>query len=133
MHISKISLVAGVGGFWVNDQPAIQMGAEPDGFFFKGSPISPGFSSIREPSVAYCVMIELADGQVAYGDCVTVLNAGYAGRPLPLRPDNMPRVAGMLSDLYDGKTFRGFRDSAALLEDMGLERDIATPIAYGVS
>lgn len=106
---------------------------EPDGFFFKGRPVTPGFDSIREPSVAYCVMVELADGSMAYGDCVTVLNAGYAGRPRPLRVENMPQAAKALARLYDGKSFQGFRDAVALLDDLGLERDQATPIAYGVS
>lgn len=133
LKIKRISLVPGIGGFWVNDQPAIQTGAEPDGFFFKGKPVSPGFSSIREPSIAYCVMVELADGLMAYGDCVTVLNAGYAGRPRPLRTENLPQAATTLSGLFDGKTFRGFRDAAALLNDLGMEKDQATPIAYGVS
>lgn len=133
LQIKRISLVPGIGGFWVNDQPAIQTGAEPDGFFFKGKPVSPGFTSIREPSIAYCVMVELGDGLMAYGDCVTVLNAGYAGRPRPLRTENLPQAAKTLSRLFDGKTFRGFRDAAALLDDLGLEKDQATPIAYGVS
>src|SRR5690606_5410697 len=133
LRISRISLVPGIGGFWVNDQPAIQMGAEPDGFFFKGKPVSPGFSSIREPSVAYCVMVELDYGQMAYGDCDTVLNAGYAGRPRPLRTENIPRMAELFAFMYDGKAFNGFRDAVALLDQMELERDVATPVAYGVS
>src|SRR5690606_12110914 len=81
----------------------------------------------------YCVMIELADGLMAYGDCVTVLNAGYAGRPRPLRAENMPQAAKALGRLYDGKAFTGFRDSVALLDELDLEGDQVTPIAYGVS
>ncbi|MFW7343355.1 methylaspartate ammonia-lyase [Pollutimonas sp. H1-120] len=133
LEIRKVTLVPGIGGFWVNDQPAIQTGAEADGFFFKGKPVTPGFSAIREPSVAYCIMVELADGRVAYGDCVTVLNAGYAGRPPPLRTENLPRVEAALAAMYNAKKFKGFRQAAALLDDLDLEKELLTPVAYGMS
>ncbi len=131
--IARISLALGIGGFWVNDQPAIQAGAEPDGFFFRGNPLSQGFEAIREPSVAYCVSIELAGGQLAYGDCTTVLNAGYAGRPQPLRAANLPRVQADLKAAFDGKSFPSFRDAAKCLETLELEQTLAIPVAFGVS
>ncbi|HWL30223.1 MAG TPA: methylaspartate ammonia-lyase [Burkholderiaceae bacterium] len=133
IEIAKIKVVPGIGGFWVNDQPAIQTGAEADGFFFKGAPITPGFSAIREPSVAFCIIIELSDGQLAYGDCTTVLNAGYAGRPRPLRADDLPRVQAALAAKFEGRKFAGFRTAAALLDELELERDLLTPVAFGVS
>lgn len=133
IEIARVRVVQGIGGFWVNDQPAIQMGAEPDGFFFKGSPVSPGFSSIREPSVAYCIVIELSDGQMAFGDCVTVLNAGYAGRPRPILAENLDAVQKTLSSAYEGKRFSGFREAAALLDNLDLDADVARPVAFGVS
>jgi methylaspartate ammonia-lyase len=78
-------------------------------------------------------MIELADGRVAYGDCVTVLNAGYAGRPPPLRTENLPRVEAVLAAAYNAKKFKGFREAAALLDDLNLEKELLTPVAFGVS
>ncbi len=133
IDIKRITLVQGIGGFWVNDQPAIQLGAAADGFFFKGPAQSPGFSAIREPSVAYCVMLELADGQFAYGDCVTVLNLGYGGRPMPLSAGDLPLVQKTLSALFDGRKFGGFRAAATMLESEDLQEVIVRPVAFGVS
>lgn len=133
IQIKRIQLVTGVGGFWVNDQPAIQLGAVADGFFFEGKPQSPGFSSIRQPSVAYCVMLELQDRQYAYGDCVTVLNLGYGGRPLPLNAKNMPTVQKALSTLFEQKSFSSFREAARALESPDFQDVIDRPVAFGVS
>lgn len=133
IDIKRVSIVQGVGGFWVNDQPAIQLGAEPDGFFFKGDAVSPGFTRIREPSIAYCVMIELADGQFAYGDCVTVLNLGYGGRPLPITPEQLPALRKLASQLFDGKQFGSFREAAAVLDGQEHQEVFTRPVAYGIS
>lgn len=133
LEIARICLVPGVGGYWSQDQAAVQMGAEVDGFFFVGEPVTPGFEAIREPSDAYCVLLELVDGQVAYGDCLTVFNAGHAGRPPPLLRKELPRAQAAVSVVYDRQKFRGFRDAAARLEFLDVEPDIAIPVAYGVS
>lgn len=133
INIKRITLVQGVGGFWVNDQPAIQLGATPDGFFYNEPSRSPGFSAIREPSIAYCVMIELTNGEFAYGDCVTVLNLGYGGRPLPLLAADMPRAQRALSVLFNGKSFASFREAAQELESDQWQDDIVRPVAFGVS
>ncbi|MBK8322966.1 MAG: methylaspartate ammonia-lyase [Betaproteobacteria bacterium] len=132
IDIRCITFAEGIGGYWVNDQPAVQAGATRDGFFFKGDPVTPGFKAIREPSTAYCVTVELADGQLAYGDCVTVFNAGCAGRPRPLRAAHLPTVQEECGRLFDGKSFKGFRDAADALS--GLSQESWTlPVAFGIS
>ncbi len=132
LQIKRVSLVAGIGGYWVNDQPAVQRGAKKDGFFFSGKPVTPGFDAVREPSVAYCVSLELADGQFAYGDCVTVFNAGCAGRPQPLRVGNLPKAQDALGRLFEGRSFAGFREAAAKLDDLPNET-WTLPVEFGVS
>ncbi|WP_454691656.1 methylaspartate ammonia-lyase [Achromobacter aloeverae] len=132
-EIQALRVAKGIGGFWVNDQPAIQLGAEADGFFFKGAPVSPGFKAIREPSEALCIILQLGDGQLAYGDCVTVLNLGYGDRPAPLRADSLEKVQSALQAAYVGKTFPGFRESARLLDDLTLDKETLRPVAYGMS
>lgn len=62
-----------------------------------------------------------------------MLNAGYAGRPRPLREADIPRVQAALSVSFEGKVFEGFRAAAALLDGLELERDLLTPVAFGVS
>ena len=46
--VKRVSVAPGIGGYWVNDQAAVQGGASPDGFFFEGAPVTPGFKRIRE-------------------------------------------------------------------------------------
>lgn len=133
IEIKRLALVEGIGGFWVNDQPAIQLGAPADGFFFKGPALSPGFSAIREPSVAYCIMLELADGQYAYGDCVTVLNLGYGGRPAPVLAQDLHKTQEVLRALFEGRRFDGFRAAAALLDSEPHQDMLLRPIAFGMS
>jgi methylaspartate ammonia-lyase len=131
--IERVRLAAGIGGYWVQDQPAIQTQAEPDGFFFRGEPVSPGFRQIREPSEAYCVLLTLADGETVFGDCVTVLNAGHAGRPAPLHRENMAAAQRALERIYEGHSFATFKEAAAALDGLALPRGLAIPVAYGVS
>lgn len=130
--IRRMSVTAGVGGYWVNDQAAVQRGAQRDGFFFAGAPVTPGFRAVREPSTAFCISLELADGQFAYGDCVTVFNAGAAGRPAPLRAEDLPAVAAALAGAFDGRSFAGFREAAAALDGWAGAR-WRLPVAFGAS
>ncbi|MEP7261287.1 MAG: methylaspartate ammonia-lyase [Usitatibacter sp.] len=132
MQIRRVAFSEGIGGYWVNDQPAVQAGATRDGFFFKGNAVTPGFDAIREPSVAFCATVELADGQLAHGDCVTVFNAGCAGRPRPLRAADLPKVREVAGNLLDGKSFATFREAAGVLDQLG-DETWALPVAFGLS
>lgn len=132
MKIRRVSVSPGIGGYWVNDQAAVQGGAVPDGFFFRGDPVTPGFGAIREPSAAFCIAVHLDGREVGYGDCVTVFNTGFAGRPRPLQAAALPEVQKALTVLYNGRSFEGFRDAAALLDQLA-GRDWAIPVAFGVS
>ena len=110
--VKRVCVAPGIVGYWVNDQAAVQGGASPDGFFFSGAPVTPGFRRVREPSAAFCISLELDDGQVALGDCVTVFNAGAAGRPRPLDADDIGAVARALQERFEGRSFAGFRAAA---------------------
>ena len=133
IDIADIRLGAGIAGFWVQDQPAVQTGAQRDGFFYEGEPVSPGFREIKEPSQAYCVMLRLADGATLLGDCLTVVDAGYAGRPAPLRHEDREAVEKVLRGHLEGKRFCSFLEAAKSLDTLELPGDTARPVAYGVS
>ncbi|HEX2825899.1 MAG TPA: methylaspartate ammonia-lyase [Burkholderiales bacterium] len=133
IDIADVRLTPGISGFWIQDQPAVQTGARKDGFFYDGAPVTPGFRAIKEPSYAYCVELDLADGSIAYGDCVTVVNIGFADRPPPLRHEDLPQVRKVLRSALAGKHFASFRSAAASLEALPLPAEASLPVAYGVS
>ncbi|HBG16529.1 MAG TPA: methylaspartate ammonia-lyase, partial [Firmicutes bacterium] len=56
-------------GFFFDDQLAIKNGVEHDGFTYKGLPVTPGFSSLRQAGEAVSVMLLLENGELAWGDC----------------------------------------------------------------
>ena len=72
LHIVDVLTSPGLTGFYTDDQGAIKAGAKRDGFVYSGSPVTPGFTSIRQPGRSLSVQLVLSDGQVAYGDCATV-------------------------------------------------------------
>ena len=131
--IEDMDVLAGIGGFWCNDQPAIQAGATPDGFFFQGGPVTPGFQAIREPSTAFLCVARLEDGFEVQGDCTTVANAGYSGRPPPLRADDVAVVRDALVRVLAGRRFSGFLDSLRALDGLDLPARLLPPVAFGAS
>lgn len=131
--IREIDLLSGIGGYWCNDQPAIQRGASPDGFFYDGPPVTPGFEAIREPSHAFLCVLTLDDGFEVHGDCTTVTNAGYSGRPPPLRDDDRAIAREALSRVLSGRVFSNFLDGVRSLEELDLPSTLLPPVAYGAS
>jgi methylaspartate ammonia-lyase len=81
MKIAGFDAVPALGAYWWKDEAAIKHGAGvPDGFSFRGTPETPGFESIMQPSEAVSLLLVLEDGQVAYGDGCAVANAARSGR-----------------------------------------------------
>ena len=76
MKIVDVVCSAGRTGFYFDDQRAIKGGADHDGFTYVGSPVTPGFSAVRQAGESISVMIILEDGQVAYGACAAVQYSG---------------------------------------------------------
>ncbi|ANN79195.1 methylaspartate ammonia-lyase [Bordetella flabilis] len=133
-RIANVRVDVGIGGYWIHDQAAVQgSGARPDGFFFDGEPSSSAFPAVRSPSIAYLISLELDDGQVAYGDCVTVANAGHAGRPNPLREHDAGKTGKALAAALKGRQFDGFRPAAAVLEALDLPPELVLPVQFGAS
>ncbi|HEY0296014.1 MAG TPA: methylaspartate ammonia-lyase [Bordetella sp.] len=131
--IARFRVDLGLGGYWINDQAAVQTSAKPDGFFFEGATSSPVFDAVRAPSLAYLISLELDDGRVAFGDCVTVANAGYAGRPAPLRRASAAALEAALNEQLTRRRYGGFREAAQVLQEISLPQAIELPARYGVS
>lgn len=79
MKIVDVIISQSYTGFYFDDQKAIKAGAQLDGFIYVGEPLTPGFSSIRQPGEAISLQLVLEDGSVAIGDCAAVQYSGAGG------------------------------------------------------
>ena len=72
MKIKKMVCSPGLTGFFFDDQLAIKRGAVADGAHYIGKPLTPGFTSVRQPGESVAVMLQLEDNQIAWADCCAV-------------------------------------------------------------
>jgi methylaspartate ammonia-lyase len=122
-------------GFFRDDQQAIRMGADHDGFLYTGSPITKGYSRIREAGVALSILLVLDDGQVAIGDCAEVQYAGAGGRAALLSQQSVvDQLEGdVLPDLI-GREVDGFRELAEWVDGIHTRSEpLSTGLRYGVT
>ena len=122
-------------GFYFDDQRAIKAGAGHDGVFYVGSPVTEGFTSVRQAGESISVMLVLEDGQIAYGDCAAVQYSGAGGRdPLFLAKEFIPLIDKYIKPELVGREADNFRELAAMMEAIQIEgKRLHTAIRYGVS
>ena len=135
MKIVDVVCSAGRTGFYFDDQRAIKKGAAHDGVFYKGEPVTDGFTAVRMAGESISVQIILEDGQVAYGDCAAVQYSGAGGRdPLFLAKDFIPVIDKYIKPVLVGREADNFRKLAADMEAIQVEgKRLHTAIRYGVS
>ncbi len=135
MKILDIICSSGRTGFYFDDQRAIKQGANHDGVFYKGKPVTEGFNAVRQAGESISVMIILEDGQIAYGDCAAVQYSGAGGRdPLFLAQDFIPVIDKYIKPELIGKEAGNFRDLCAMMEAICVDgKRLHTAIRYGVS
>ncbi|MHC3001353.1 methylaspartate ammonia-lyase [Gordonia sp. GN26] len=125
----------GVGGFFFDDQAAIKAGASRDGLSYTGSPLTPGYSSIRESAEATSVMLILDDGYVAVGDCASVQYSGVGGREPRINAAEL--AAAIENDLaaqLRGLDVSAFRSSSTHVESLVADvPGLGRAAAYGLS
>ncbi|SHK43527.1 methylaspartate ammonia-lyase [Desulforamulus aeronauticus] len=110
MKITNAVLSAGLTGFYFDDQKAIKLGRQHDGFAYLGEPVTPGFSAVRQRGESISVMLLLEDGGVAYGDCAAVQYSGAGGRdPLFLAADFIPVIEQEILPTLVGRDVSSFR------------------------
>ncbi len=134
-RIVDVLAVPGRAGFFTDDQAAVLAGAAHDGFGYRGAPLTPGFTRVRDPGEAVSVLLVLDDGQVAHGDCAAVQYAGVGGRdPVFRATEGVASVLADVAPLLLGREVTGFRDPAGLLEDLRADgRPLHSAVRYGVS
>lgn len=135
MKIIDVVCSAGRTGFYFDDQRAIKQGAEHDGVFYVGNPVTEGFSSVRQAGESISVMLVLEDGQIAFGDCAAVQYSGAGGRdPLFLAKDFIPVIDKYIKPELVGKEADNFRELCAMMEAIEIDgKRLHTAIRYGLS
>jgi len=135
VKIIDVICAPGRTGFFFDDQRAIKAGAEPDGSSYKGVPVTEGFTAVRMAGESISVMLVLADGQIAWGDCAAVQYSGAGGRdPLFLAGNFIPFIEKHVKPSLVGREITTFRAMAAVLESMVVDgKQFHTAIRYGVS
>ena len=78
--VKDVILAPGKGSFFYDDQAAIRAGVASDGFRYLGTPLTPGFASIRMPALSLSIGLVLSDGTIAWGDMMSVQYSGAGGR-----------------------------------------------------
>lgn len=137
MKIIDVVCAQGKTGFFFDDQKAIKAGAKNDGAFYKGTPVTPGFTSVRQAGESISVLFILENGAIAHGDCAAVQYSGAGGRdPLFLAKDFIPIIEKHIAPLYKGKEISSFRTLADMV-DKGINPETGkiyhTAIRYGVT
>ncbi len=135
MKIKQAVFSPGISSFFFDDQRAIKAGAGHDGFVYRGRPVTPGFTSIRQAGESISVNLILEDGSVAAGDCAAVQYSGAGGRdPLFRVADYLPFLEAKIRPLLEGREVGPFRARAAEFEAMEIEgRGLHTALRYGLS
>lgn len=135
VHIEALVASAGFGGFFFDDQAAIKAGARRCGNLYAGSPVTPGYSQVREAAESVSIQLVLSDGYVAKGDCASVQYSGVGGREPRFHAGALARLIEQeLGRAVAGMRLNSFREAAQSAEQViegspGLGR--AT--AYGLS
>ena len=135
MKILKAVFSPGTSAFFFDDQRAIKKGADHDGFVYKGAPVTPGFTSIRQAGQSVSVNLLLEDGSVAVGDCAAVQYSGAGGRdPLFLAADYIPFLERHIRPRLEGRTIGAFRTMPGEFETLEVEgKRLLTAVRYGLS
>lgn len=133
--IASVLCVPGRTGFFTDDQAAIRSGVTHDGFDYTGTPLTPGFTRIRQPGEAVSVLLVLDDGHVAHGDCAAVQYSGVGGRdPIFSAATAIDTITRHVAPWLTGLELDQFRDHAHNLEGLLAEdRPLHTAIRYGIS
>lgn len=135
MKIVRAVFAAGASSYFFDDQRAIKAGAVHDGFLYTGSPVTPGFSSVRMPGECISVMLVTDHGAVGVGDCAAVQYSGAGGRdPLFLSSVYLPFLERTVKPFLEGLETDSFRAASEAVDRFMPEgRRLHTAVRYGVS
>ncbi len=135
MKIIDVISSCGRTGFFFDDQKAIKKGAQSDGNFYLGNPVTEGFTRVRQAGESLTIMLVLEDGQVAFGDCCAVQYSGCGGRdPLFIALDFQKIVQDRIRPLLLNRELTSFKELAYEFDHLELDgKRIHTALRYGIT
>lgn len=133
--ISKVIASPGLSGFYFDDQLAIKKDAIEEGFCYRGQPQTEGFTSLRQAGESISIILQLDDGQLAYGDCAAVQYSGAGGRDLLfLAQDFLPVIIEQITPLLVGESLSCFKTLAEKIDRTKLQgKRLHTALRYGIT
>jgi methylaspartate ammonia-lyase len=135
MKIIDVISSCGRTGFFFDDQKAIKKGAQSDGNFYLGNPVTEGFTRVRQAGESLTIMLVLEDGQVAFGDCCAVQYSGCGGRDsLFIASDFQKIVQDRIRPLLLNRELTSFKELAYEFDHLELDgKRIHTALRYGIT
>jgi len=90
---------------------------------------------VRQAGESISVMLVLADGQIAWGDCAAVQYSGAGGRdPLFLAEEFIPLIESYIKPVLVGREADSFRDLCRDMEAITIDgKRLHTALRYGLS
>jgi methylaspartate ammonia-lyase len=135
MKIADLQASEGIGGYYWNDQEAIQAGAVLDGFVYRGFPITPGFTQIRQPSKTILLTLILDDGLYFHGDCCSVAQGARSSRDPLLDPGVLIHlIETELLGALRGQEVHQFRELAEFIDGLEISgHALHSAVRYGLT
>ena len=137
MKIENALVSPGRTGFFFDDLGAIGRKAVRDGAIFQGKPVTEGFRAVRQVGESILLMLELEDGQIAYGDCAAVQYSGASGRePLFLADTYLPVLRKHVVPFLKGQKLTSFRELAEKIDNFtnpDTGRRLHSALRYGIT
>ncbi len=134
MRIEKAIVIPARGGYYNEDLDAIRAGAQRDGYFYKEKPRAAGFTSIRQPSEAFSIVLLLDNGAIAVGDGMSVEYSAAGGRRGRFQiAEQLPFLRNMC-DALAGQTIGSFQQMTTALQSQVFDERLHRNAAfYGAS
>ena len=135
VSIIQAIFTTGHSAFYFDDQKAIKLGAQQNGFFYQGRPHTSGFTSIRQAGECISVLLILDNGHVAVGDCAAVQYSGAGGRdPLFTHHHFIPLLEKNIAPALKRRSVTSFLSNARFIDQLLIDgKPLHTAIRYGIS
>lgn len=130
--MTKVLTAISWGSYYFEDITRIRRDLIPVSDRYHTETTHDSYPRVRTPAPAVSIGLQMADGTVAWGDCVPVSFSGKSGRALPKDPAALAQwLQQDLGPWFTGRKIESWLElETAFLKDFG---DIPAFVRYGVS